>query len=168
MKTLGLAMLVLLVTALVFPSPGSALMVEMSMDQLSQEADNVVRGTVVKQVSAWNLGHTAIHTDVTIAVDEVISGSERSEVTFRIAGGVVGEIGMRTSNDPVFQTGESVIVFVGGDEVAVPTLVGKAQGAFKVEDDAVIGVDGKKTPMADFVDAVRADGALGSDSLDAR
>src|SRR5690349_11947899 len=98
---------------------GYAAMRKLSMEDLAKKADAIVLGTVTQQESAWDAQHTAIYTDVTLAVEQVLTGSPGEVVTLRVAGGVVGDIGMRTSNDATFRAGERVIVFL--DTSAVPS-----------------------------------------------
>jgi hypothetical protein len=91
-------------------------------------------------VSAWDAQYMAIHTDVTLAVEHVLSGLPGETVTFRVPGGVVRGMGMGTSNDATFRVGERVIVCL--DTNAVPnTVVGMQQGKFTVEDNMVIRAD---------------------------
>src|SRR5262245_14886693 len=97
-RSSSLGLVELLVRIGILPSVGTSAMIKRSLEQLSQETDLIVLGTVTSQVSAWNDQHTAIHTDVTVAVEEAMKGSPGTEVTFRVAGGIVGDIGMRTSN----------------------------------------------------------------------
>ena len=127
-------------------------MIKRSLEQLSQETDLIVLGTVTSQVSAWNDQRTAIHTDVTVAVEEAIKGSPGTEVTFRVAGGIVGDIGMRTSNSPVFQEREQVIVFL--NTAVVPAHVVN-QGKYTVQNDTIIR-DGHREPVVSFTKAIRA------------
>ena len=65
------------------PHLGQAAMLRLSLAQLAQQADTIVLGTVIRQVSAWNAQYTAIYTDVTLAVEQVIAGTPGAEVTFR-------------------------------------------------------------------------------------
>jgi hypothetical protein len=102
-------------------------MVKLSVSELAARADTVVVGTVVDLTSAWNAERTAIHTDVTVAVDEVVKGAAGRRVAFRIRGGEVGGIGMSTSVDPTFRVSERVVVFL--DTSTTPaTLTGLRQG----------------------------------------
>jgi hypothetical protein len=151
---IGLAMLGLFLGLGSFPGVVGASMIKLSMGQLATHADTIVFGTVSGQTSAWNPQHTAIYTDVVVAVDEAIKGAPGQKVTFRVAGGIVGEIGMRTSNDPVFQDGEQVIVFLS--TAAVPaTVVGRLQGKFSVSRGTVMS-GGQAVAVAEFIEAVRA------------
>ena len=152
-RALRTALVTLLVGIGLFPGLGETAIVERSLEQLSQEADTIVIGSVTMQVSTWNDQRTAIRTDVTVTVEENIKGSQKAEVTFRIAGGVVGEVGMRTSNDPVFQDGDRVILFL--HTAIVPhTIVGQYQGAYKVSNE-MLTRSGHRVSVGDFIDAIR-------------
>ena len=130
-----------------------AVMIPWPLEELAKKADMMVLGTVIKLESAWDARYTAIHTDVTLAVERVLIGPPKKEVTFRILGGRVGGMGMRTSSDAKFQDGERVIVCL--DTYTVPsTVVGMQQGKFAVEDDKVIRAD-EAWRMDDFIEAVR-------------
>src|SRR5215510_6075445 len=78
--------------------PGHAAMRKLQLEEIARQADTIVLGTVTHQESAWDAHHTAIHTDVTVAVERALVGSQD-----RIAGGLVGSMGMRTSVDPVLR-----------------------------------------------------------------
>jgi len=132
---------------------GHTAMLALDLETIVRQADTIVLGTVTRQESAWDARHTAIHTDVTVAVERAIVGAPGDEVTFRIAGGVVGGMGMRTSNDPVFRDGERVIVCL--DTASVPVrLVGMQQGAFFVRDNTVTSA-GETVRLEDFMASIR-------------
>jgi len=75
-------------------------------------------------------------------------------MTLRVSGGSVGDIGMRTSTDPVFQEGELVIVFLTTGVVPA-RVAGHFQGKYTVQNGTVIR-DGQREPVARFTDAIRA------------
>ena len=144
--------LVALCGLLLVAQAGHTAMLKLNLEDIVQQANTIVLGTVTHQESAWDAHHTAIHTDVTVAVERALLGSPGDEVTFRIAGGIVGSMGMRTSNDPVFQDGERVIVFL--DTASVPaSVVGLQQGKFPVRDDTVTGA-GATVSLQDFIAAI--------------
>jgi hypothetical protein len=136
------------------PGAAGAASVRLSLGELTAEADTVVLGTVTSRVSAWNAQRTAIHTDVTVAVEQVAKGAPGPTVTFRIAGGEVGGVGMRTSNGPVFADGERVVVFVRAAG-ATAAVVGESQGKLAVRGGQV-PVDGRMMAVVDLIDAIRA------------
>jgi len=132
---------------------GQAAMRKLSMADLARKADTIVLGTVLHQESAWDAQRTAIYTDVTLRVERVLIGAPGETVTLRVAGGKVGGMGMRTSNDAVFQDGERVIVFL--DTSAFPgSVVGMQQGKFTVKDNMITRED-KMWSLDTFMAAVR-------------
>ena len=132
---------------------GHAAMRKLPMEDLARKADTIVLGTVIQLESAWDARHTAIYTNVTLAVEHVLVGTPVAVVTLQVAGGRVGGMGMRTSNDAAFRKGERVIVFL--DMSAVPsTVVGMQQGKFTVEDNMVTGT-GETRSLDEFIAAVR-------------
>jgi hypothetical protein len=149
-----LAMILMIVVGL-FPDLAGTEMIKMSMEELTAEADTIVMGKVIKHESAWNDEHTAIFTDVTVEVAEVMKGSPGAEVTFRIAGGIVGQIGMRTSNDPVFKDGEHVVIFLS-TKAAPSSVVGFFQGKYSVVNGNVTTSDGQTISVSEFTGYIRA------------
>jgi hypothetical protein len=153
-KALSMAFMALLVGVGLGPDLGTTAMIQLSLAQLIQGAETIVLGTVTRQVSAWNATHTAIYTDVVLEVEEAMKGMAGPEVTFRIAGGEVGDIGMRTSTHPTFRIGERVIVFLR-TEGSTAQLFGLQQGKFTVNDDTVTQA-GQVVSVPDFKAAIRA------------
>ncbi len=151
---IGLMTLVVLAGVGLLSGLAAAAMIKLSLEQLTAEADAIVQGIVVYQESAWNAQHTAIYTDVTLAVEGAVKGLPGLEVTFRVAGGIVGGIGMRTSTDPVFHDGEQVLVFLD-TKGAVASVVGLRQGKYTVT-GGTITRNGQTMAVDDFVSAIRA------------
>ena len=151
---IGLMTLVVLAGVGLLSGLAAAAMIKLSLEQLITRADMIVQGIVVYQESAWNEQHTAIYTDVTVGVEEAIKGLPGLEVTFQVAGGVVGDIGMRTSNDPGFHDGEQVLVFLD-TKGAVASVVGLRQGKYTVT-GGTITRNGQTMAVDDFVSAIRA------------
>ena len=132
---------------------GETAIVQRTLEELSQEADTIVIGTVTTQLSTWDDQHTAIDTDVTVTIEASVKGAQGVDVTFRIAGGIVGDVGMRTSNDPVFQNGDRVVIFL--DTAHVPfRIVGHHQGAFKIS-NGMVTRQGHRVAVDEFITAVR-------------
>ncbi|MBM3226456.1 MAG: hypothetical protein FJZ47_22050 [Candidatus Tectomicrobia bacterium] len=129
-------------------------MMKLSIADLVRKADTIVLGTVTQQESAWDAQHTAIHTDVTLQVEQALLGQPGPSITLRVAGGIVGGMGMRTSNDPVFRSAERVLVFL--DTSATPhSIVGLEQGKFVVQDSRITRA-GETWELDEFIAAVRA------------
>jgi hypothetical protein len=153
-QVLKIAFVALLIGAGLSPDVGETAVMRLTLEDLSREADTIVLGTVTGRVSAWNDRRTAIQTDVTVTIEETIKGSPGAEITFRVAGGIVGDIGMRTSTAPVLHDGDQVVLFLntGG----VPTsVVGHHQGALTVQ-DGTVAKDGQRLAVDNVIRAIRA------------
>ena len=92
-----------------------AQLMPMSADQLAQESEAIVRGKVLDTESAWNEEKNFIYTFVTLAVEESLKGEDLAgrEIKIRVPGGEVGEVGLKSSDQVVFEVGEESVVFLG-------------------------------------------------------
>ena len=124
------------------------------------QSDLIVRGEVIDLESSLNSDQSAIYTDVTLHVsDVVLSRLEKQvqqEITFRVAGGDIGGEEVRTSIDPVFEHGDDGIFLLSLDAAGDPlSLVGYSQGYFRIE-SGMVSFDGSKMPVDEFVSQIRA------------
>jgi len=83
-----------------------AAVIELSPAELQAGADLIVSGTVSAMKSQWDETHSLIYTDVTVSVSGTEKGQAGNEVTVRLPGGEVDEIGMGVSDMPRFTLGE--------------------------------------------------------------
>ncbi|MDZ4132050.1 MAG: matrixin family metalloprotease, partial [Dethiobacteria bacterium] len=128
-----------------------AVMLKMSLDDLTTEADSIVIGTVESAVSRWNEDRSAIYTTVTVLVeDDIKGGNSQNSVTIIVPGGEVDGITQTVSDTPAFETGEQAFFFLSD----LPTTVlprrqfspkfyelqGNFQGKLIIEDDSVEGL----------------------------
>jgi hypothetical protein len=106
------ALLAILIT---FGPAGTAhaVMVELSLEELSTEADSVILGTVEEISSQWNEDYTSIYSTVTVIVEELISGvTTGSTVSIIVPGGNVDGITQFVSDNPNFKPGEKAVFFL--------------------------------------------------------
>jgi hypothetical protein len=128
-----------------------ALMVELGLDELTQDADLILRGEVTDMKSEWNEDKTAIYTYITFNVKERIHGEyDTQTITIKQRGGEVDGIGMVVSDCAEFKKGEEAIVFLkperdvqavrlrrAGRARTITELVGKNQGKYSVAKDDI-------------------------------
>jgi hypothetical protein len=131
----------------------TALMLEMSTPELTQQAEGIVRGKVKDMKSEWDPEKRFIWTLVTISVSQSIKGNspEKQDVVVKIPGGEVGDIGQRTEDAPIFTTGEEVILFLQPEvyrEKKVFRVTGNFQGKHTIKDNMLIE---KKMPVETFL-----------------
>ena len=150
MRTIRLVFLGLLLLVLL-PSFSRGMMTGLSVKELSDRADTVLLGKVMDKEVFWSADGKMIMTSVVIEVGEVIKGVVGDQyVTVEYPGGEIGEIGMKVSDVPTFQTGEMVLVFLkavqskrfesddaGTGEHSVFQVVAKAQGKYSIATDGI-------------------------------
>jgi len=124
-------------------SPARAdVVLDLSIEEMTEVAHAVVHGTVTSVESAWDDSHTRIFTNVTISVSSYLSGSGPSTVSIRQAGGVVGSSELFIAGQPRFTVGEEVVVFLEPDGTGQPNryvVVCMAAGKYTVSFDTITG-----------------------------
>jgi len=90
-----------------------AAQVEVPESTLMLTSDYIVAGNVVAQHSYWDSAHELINTDYTVRVTEPIKGClAASEVKITVLGGEVGDLKLVVTEQPVFQVGEKVLLYL--------------------------------------------------------
>jgi hypothetical protein len=89
-----------------------AIMLPVTPSELMVRSDLVVSGAVVSTNSHWDATKTLIYTDVVIATERFDKGSAGSQVTVRVPGGEVGDVGLAVEDMPVFVTGQRITVYL--------------------------------------------------------
>ena len=135
--TLILTILLLVLSA----GKTDALMLELSIEELTAEADSVVVGRVETVSSQWNEEHNAIYTTVTIAADSILKGGTVPDpLTVVVPGGSIDGITQFVSETPAFVTGEEVLLFL---EDLPRTIIARQQ--FQLKQYGIYGnFQGKK------------------------
>jgi hypothetical protein len=105
--------------------------VRTSVEELARSSDAVLRGAVARR--AAHRAGTRVYTEVTVRTAEVWRGSVPAEVTVRVPGGEVAELGQRVDGAPTFTDREDVVLFLTADGVGGFRVNGLAQGKFRVE-----------------------------------
>ena len=130
----GLAALSLLILA----GSSSALLLEMTKEELIVNSESIVLGTVQEVHSAWAEDRSQIFTYVILNVSEQFKGEAVSrEIVVQIPGGTVGEITQKVSDTPILVTGMEVILHLFMKETGYPWIYGWEKGALIVEEGAI-------------------------------
>ncbi len=114
-----------------------------SFPELVAEAECIVRGTVtaVEARAVPTPRGEAIHTFVTVAVEECLKGAAPRTLTLTLAGGTLGEKRAAIAGMPQFKAGDREILFVQGNGRQLCPLVGFFHGRYRVLTDATTGRD---------------------------
>ena len=110
------------------------LMEKIEVSELTAQADLIVVGEVKKIESRWD--KEGFFTYITIVVEQSLKGNANQEVSVRVIGGEVGDIGLKVSDEPEFKLGEKVKVFLKGKEIY--DIVGLYQGKYTIVDGEVL------------------------------
>lgn len=144
-KALGLGATLALSTVVAPSTARATVAVELQRPQLVDDADLVVRVTVLGHRSAWNADNTAMLTWTQLRVREYLKGAGAAELTLRQMGGEVGGLVQRIAGDPRLAEGTDAVLFLRrGDGVVFLTAM--AQSVFYVH----AGVDGSAYVQRDL------------------
>lgn len=90
-----------------------ALMVKLSLKDLTIGSDAIVVGEVIEIQSQWSLDKSIILTIATLQIHEILKGNVQSNQIFiQYPGGKVGDIGLKVTDMPSFHKKEKVLVFL--------------------------------------------------------
>ncbi len=132
---------------------GASVVIPLSIEQLAQKAEVVVRGRVTAQHADWTRGGRIV-TTTTLAVTEALKGQPDAQVEVRSLGGSVGGVGQQVAGEVHFASGEEVVVFLRptGLQGGSYAVVGMAQGKFAVSTRAQGPVATQSLEGLGFVD----------------
>ena len=131
-----------------------AAMIEMTLDQLTEESISIIRGTVLSKESWWVEDSSFIFTTVMVRVDESIKGtaSVSSTISILVPGGEVGEVGLGVEHAARFETSEEVVVFLKVVDESCYGITGWEQGKFTVEEG---NIRENGSSVADFTERIK-------------
>lgn len=137
-----LGVLFCLTALLVFAAEGwSASKRQLSLEELVDLSQEIVVGRVSSSAARWQ--GRLIVTTTTIEVQEPIKGDPGPELEITQLGGTAvhpkigAPVTMTVSGQVVFRPGEEVLLFITETKPGIRSLVGGAQGRFKVQKDPV-------------------------------
>lgn len=112
----------------------ASIVLQLSDQQMTQRAGQIVRGKVVRKYSKWLKSKRRIYTYITLAVLDRIKGSQKTtELTIRQVGGAANGIGMHVPGSAKFKLGEEVLVFLEPSRASKHSLVmGMSFGKYRV------------------------------------
>lgn len=113
----------------------------MSLARMAQAAQVIVRARCISNSPAWAAGE--IWTFTTFEVEEAWKGDSTARVpgmiTIRLLGGTVGALTSHVSGVPRFHSGEDVLIFLEPTSRNDFSVLGWAQGTFRIRRDPRTG-----------------------------
>lgn len=124
--------------------------------ELVRLSGTIAEGRVTAVHADWTPDHTQIFTTVTIQVSHQYKGArpDNGALSIRLLGGRVGDVSMELVDQPLFQTGENVIVFLDATSPTYAPLTGLFQGKLTIATDPATGaptVVDRGVPLDTFV-----------------
>ena len=127
-----------LIGFLIIPLISYGILMDLSLEDLTNNAHWIVIGTVENMESRWNDSQDYIYTYLTLSVHEYLKNPlEETELTIQIPGGVVDDIEQKVSDTPEFQLGEHVILFLF-DRDGQKWVYGWEKGKYTIENEQVV------------------------------
>lgn len=107
----------------------------LSLKQMAQDADVIVRGVVLDRTASWNAEKTRIYTVTILRIEDALKGSSKGKtLKIRQLGGTADGLSQRIIGNANFTKGEEVVVFLRRDpERDLHYVIGMAQGKFRVD-----------------------------------
>lgn len=114
------------------PPLGAVTVLPATFEELVRESVSVVHGRVAEVRGRWTSDRRTIESVVTLAVADVLKGTDVAATTFVVPGGEAGDRILVVPGAPVFRPGDDVVVFLRGRAPALPQPVGLALGVYRV------------------------------------
>lgn len=121
--------------ALMIPFSGAfaTLVPGLSFEQLTDQSEMVVSGSVVRSWSDWDSGHQYIWTHYEISVAAAYKGSPGRTLVVSELGGVAGNRAMSVAGTVSYAPGESVVLFLQRMPNGFLRTTGWGQGKYVVD-----------------------------------
>ncbi len=146
----GISLVLVLGLLLTVIGSTSALVEQLTLDELTAKADSILVGEVT-DITYYQEGEGNIYTLVTLSMDQTIKGETQEEVVIKLPGGEVGRLRLWVSDTPSFKLGEKAVVFLEKEENTFD-VCGWYQGKFSVDDDRMVGTDQSLTSFIAAID----------------
>ena len=132
-----LAPFILLLVSGASLSAGATTLMRMSLAEISQAAEVIVRARCTGNSTGWDAGE--IWTFTSFDLEETWRGSAPAQISVRLLGGRIGNITSSVSGVPRFSSGEEVILFLVRTPRGDFSIVSWEQGTFRIRRDARTG-----------------------------
>ena len=130
-------------------------MVKLSLEQLTQDADLVILGTVEGVESELVTGK--IFSFATISVKSKIKGeleATQNKIIIKFPGGTVGDRAMKVEDSPGYKKGEKVLIFLRKiQNQPYYRTVGASQGRFLIKNHIVLK---ENTSLDQFLEKIQS------------
>lgn len=132
----------------------SALLVNMTVDDLTRGSTLVAVGTITQQGTRPAVQGIGVFTDSTVAVSDVLKGAASSTVVVSTRGGRFGNVVAVAEDEPAFEVGQRVLLFLAPRWDGALETVGGYQGRYVVHGSEAAN-ERHSIPVASLLDQIR-------------
>lgn len=152
---LGLA---LATVVLIRPTGAEAVVRQVELEELVDQAQVIVVGRIEGIRSFWNQDRSLILTEAVVYVERRLKGAGPKEIRVRTVGGKIPEenVGLWVPDEARFQPGETVVLFLADTDKDHYLVAGRFQGKYELTQEAdgqwsVRGQQGATQTLTGFV-----------------
>ena len=110
----------------------ATLVPRMSVEQMIDDSDLIVHGTVLRSWSGWDRARQFIWTHYELRVSDTMKGLPSIRLVVSEPGGIIGETAMQIAGAPRYEDGEEVVLFLNRTPIGYLRSCGWGQGKFGV------------------------------------
>lgn len=103
------------------------------LDELTDWAERIVLGRVVKAEARWAPDRSTIYTYYTVQVRQALKGTRAREIEVRVIGGQIESVHIEVSHQPEMRVGDEGLLFIDDDPGLYTQVAGSVQGFLKTE-----------------------------------
>lgn len=132
-------LLVAILIACTIPVRTDAQVTRLSIEDLGDLAETVVRGSVVSERPFWNDSRTKIFTEIVVAAEQTYKGQAASTVRVLQLGGEVDGVRVTVHGALAWTPGDEVLLFLERYRGGRHVVTGLSQGRFDITRDEATG-----------------------------
>jgi len=110
----------------------ATLVPRMSVEQMIDDSELIVHGTVLRSWSGWDNARQFIWTHYELQVSDMIKGLPSVKLVVSEPGGIIGETAMQIAGAPQYEIGDEVVLFLHRTPIGYLRSSGWGQGKFGV------------------------------------
>ena len=132
----------------------ATLVPRMSVEQMIDDSELIVHGTVLRSWSDWDRARQFIWTHYELQVSDMIKGLPSVKLVVSEPGGIIGETAMQIAGAPRYEVGDEVVLFLNRTPIGYLRSCGWGQGKFGVSSLGGAGpIVRSAAPGVSFVEA---------------
>ena len=117
----------------------ATLVPRMSIEQMIDDSELIVQGTVLRSWSDWDRARQFIWTHYELQVSDTMKGLPSVKLVVSEPGGIIGETAIQIAGAPRYQVGDEVVLFLNRTPIGYLRSCGWGQGKFGVRENAGAG-----------------------------